>query len=300
MNPSHWGVLLLAHGTVEDPADLPAFLQRVRRGRPASPELVLEMEHRYAAISGSPLLSITEGQARALSQHTGLPCRVAMRLWAPEVKDVVSEMIASGIDGLCLLPMAPFSVPIYVSAAEGEIDVLPRRAALKRIAAVQPYGEAEGFVQYQAKRVTEVLTRSEGEHVILTAHSLPTAVIRAGDAYATGFEASARAIGERLNAPWSLAYQSQGADGGDWLGPPLLDVMTQKAKEGARRVVVAPVGFVAEHVETLYDLDIEAKRQAQELGIDFARAPAPETAPEFVELLAGLVDAALSQQGAGA
>jgi ferrochelatase len=282
MKRRDWGVLLLAHGTVRDPGELFEFLKRIRRGRPPSEELVRVMRRRYEAIGGSPLEAITRKQAQALEARLGRPCAVAMRLSRPEPDEVLPELLARGAERVCLLPMAPFSVPVYVEAARAVLDGIES-------VGVPPWGEHRGFVAAQTARVRAACSGASDECVILTAHSLPERVIAMGDPYAEQFVACARAVGEALGGPYQIAYQSQGADGGAWLGPELLAVMTREAEAGARRLVVAPIGFVAEHVETLYDLDIEARAHAAKLGADFVRVPAPNDDPAFVDMLAELV-----------
>lgn len=287
MKPRNWGVLLLAHGTIEHPAELPEFLTRIRRGRPPSQELLREMQNRYERIGGSPLLRISRSQAAALESALGWPCGVAMRLSPPWAPDVAAELLERGADGLVLLPLAPFSVPVYASAAEA---VLPDVVTLR----VPDWGSLPDVVRAQVARIEPHLSRKPGEHVVLTAHSLPRQVIDQGDPYARLFELAADEIGEQLGCSFSRCYQSQGALAGDWLGPTLLDELGRLAGAGVRRVVVAPVGFFAEHVETLYDLDIEAKQQATELGLEFVRVPAIDDDPAFIGALASLVRATVA------
>lgn len=291
MKPPQRGVLLLAHGTVSNVAELPSFLARVRRGRPAPDELVAEMQRRYEAIGGSPLLDVSRQQAGALEKMLGIPCDVAMRLWHPEVAETLPGLLARGVTQLCLLPMAPFSVDVYVSAAQRVLDTAARGEQLQ-VSAVSPWGTNSDFIELQARKIRSLLTGGSEEHLILTAHSLPEHIIAQGDAYAKQFTACGEAVAKHLGRPWSLAYQSQGTDGGAWLGPSLLEVMTLQRSRGARRLVVAPIGFVAEHIETLYDLDIEAQAQARQVGVELVRVSTVTTEPEFVEVLASEVQAA--------
>jgi ferrochelatase len=144
-----------------------------------------------------------------------------------------------------------------------------------------------------ARKLAELPGGGLEPEIVLTAHSLPKNVIASGDPYQTEFENSARAIGAKLGRPVRCAYQSQGLAGGDWLGPDLKSVLESARAQGARHVVVAPVGFLADHVETLYDLDIEAKAWATELGLLFTRVPALNAAPELIEALARTAERAL-------
>jgi ferrochelatase len=277
------GVLLTAHGTVERLEELPEFLLRIRHGRPAPPALVAELERRYTAIGGSPLLATTRAQAEALERAMGLPVFVGMRLFRPELDDALSAAVGAKIRRLAVVPLAPFSVHVYAKAAE---QARERLGLGLELAAVTPFGQSAEFLDAHAALIGPLLTRAPEEQLVLTAHSLPVAVVRAGDPYARGVEASARALAARLGVEALLAYQSQGADGGDWLGPDLRASLIQAKDAGKSRVVVAPFGFVSDHVETLYDLDIEARGWAEALGLEFQRVPALNAAPGLVAALA--------------
>jgi protoporphyrin/coproporphyrin ferrochelatase len=283
------GVLLVAHGTVRELDDLPEFLLRIRHGRPASPELIAELRRRYEAIGGSPLLEITRQQALALARRLELPVLTAMRLWRPTVEEVLPAAVSLGLERLCVLPLAPFSVHVYAQAAARSLEAV--RAELHGAAPVlvpcEPWGNEPVFVQTWARAIRGL--GAEADEVVLTAHSLPSRAIASGDPYESQFLASARAIEAELGRACAIAFQSAGADGGDWLGPDIGEVLAAAASRGARRVVVAPVGFLAEHVETLYDLDIEAAGRARELRIELIRAPAPNAEPGLIEALANVV-----------
>ncbi|MGC4088584.1 MAG: ferrochelatase [Polyangiaceae bacterium] len=285
------GVLLTAHGSVENLDDMPEFLARIRHGRAAPPELVAELRRRYAAIGGSPLLRITREQAARLAEELGLPVFVGMRLFRPELVDALREAQSAGVERLVVLPLAPFSVHVYFAAAErARAGLGSSSLALLR---PEPFGQAPEFVEAQAELIRPALGDADRETLLLTAHSLPAQVIAAGDPYADQVAASARAIAARLGRPYQLIYQSQGADGGDWLGPDLKTALAAAHAQGRKRLVVAPVGFVSDHVETLYDLDIEAKAWAAELGLEFVRIPAPNAAPALISALASVARRAL-------
>lgn len=292
-------VLLLAHGTISDASELPTFLQTIRRGRPVPPELLAEMQHRYDTIGGSPLLQYTREQAQGLSARLGCPVAVAMRLWHPRVEAVLPGLIAAGVSRVCLLPLAPFSVDVYVRAAREAASAFEQ--ALQFVA-VEPWGLEPPFIQAQAALIAEYLTAASSsatpeasEALVLTAHSLPMAVIRAGDRYASEVSACADAIQSALGRRAHLAFQSQGADGGEWLAPDLRQTLGELAQAGTRRVVIAPFGFLADHVETLYDLDVEAAAWCEELGLTLVRVPALNSRPDFLDALATIARRALGQ-----
>ncbi len=287
-------LLVVGHGTIRDPADVPEFLLRIRRGRPASPELVEEIRRRYRAIGRSPLLDTTESLARGLAARLDMKTRVAMRFWAPLVEDVVAELVASGVTELCVLPVAPFSVHVYADVVARAVERLGKSGDVT-LSAVAPYGSEPAFIAAQAAKVRPLLAGKDpgATELVLSAHSLPRGVIASGDPYQKLFEASARAIAESLGWSARIVYQSQGADGGDWLGPTLDEALVAARAAGKRTVVNAPVGFLADHVETLYDLDIEAAARARELGLAFERAPTLGDDAALSDVLATAVTRAL-------
>lgn len=288
-------ILLTAHGTVENLDEMPEFLRRIRHGRPAPAELVAELQRRYAAIGGSPLLCLTGDQARLLAEAAALPVFVGMRLSRPELSEALQQAHAAGVTRLAVLPLAPFSVHVYAAAAQRARDELGLPLEL---VTAQPFGQAEEFVMAQADLIRPALGAPDSESLFLTAHSLPCKVIQAGDPYAEQVAASAAAIARRLGRAHELVYQSQGADGGDWLGPDLQSALRAAQARGRKRVVVAPVGFVSDHVETLYDLDIEARGWARELGLEFVRIPALNTSRSLISALAAVARRAFSVEPA--
>jgi ferrochelatase len=296
-NQPRTGILLVAHGTVADVNELPGFVARIRHGRPAPPGLVEELTHRYRAIGGSPLLRVTEEQARALEARTGLPVLLGMRLWEPSVEGAFREAARRGLARLVLVPLAPFSVEVYGAAARRSLESVRAELAeaTPELVVCDPWGTEPAFVEAQCAALRAPLRIDSRESaVVLTAHSLPRAAIRAGDRYQVEVEASARAIAERLARPCELAYQSQGADGGEWLGPDLRQTLERLARAGVRQITLSPFGFLADHVETLYDLDIEARAWATALGLGFERVPALNTAPGLIDALSTVALRALA------
>lgn len=281
---SDWIILLVAHGTPRSLDQLPEFLAEIRRGRPAPPELVREMRRRYEAIGGSPLEAETQAQARALEAELGVPVRMAMRLSEPRVPDVLGDVSAP--TRVCLLPIAPFSVAVYAGAARA---ALAERAAAPELVCVEPYGNEPLLIDAWASAIERELDLHPADLVLLSAHSLPTSVIARGDRYQAEFEKAARAVGERLGASRGVAvrlcYQSAGASEEPWLGPHLEDCLREAKTSGVSRLLIAPIGFLAEHVETLYDLDLEAQAEARALGLELRRVPALGQDPAFIRAL---------------
>ncbi len=286
-------IVLVAHGTVEDERDLPAFLSEIRRGRPTPPELLAEMRHRYRAVGGSPLLEETKKQAAALGAALGLPTRVAMRLWNPRIPQVLGDL--GPTDHVCLVPMAPFSVQVYEDAARRS---LAERGDIPELVTIAPFGSRPELISAWTETILAQLPADHSAtEVILTAHSLPQQVIDAGDPYASQFEAAARQVAAGLPVPTSLAYQSQGALAGRWLGPALEEKIRDAAERGLSCLVVAPIGFLTEHIETLYDLDIEARAFTERLGLTLVRVPALGAHPGLIAALRGAVEERLGGVG---
>jgi ferrochelatase len=280
------GVLLVAHGTVGQLEELPAFLSRIRGGRPVSEALIAEVTRRYELIGGSPLLEVTKAQAAALESQLGVPVFVGMRLWDPSIESALEAAAERGVRRLAVIALAPFSVHVYWEAVERARDrVFGATRVPPTLLRVAPWGTEPLFVRAHAELIACHVPKEVP--LVLTAHSLPLVAVRGGDPYAEQVRESAQAIARELGRNFELAFQSQGADGGDWLGPDLDIVLSGLKREGAMQVAVAPFGFLGEHVETLYDLDVEAKGRAESLGLSLIRVPA-------IGLAAGLI-AALSK-----
>jgi protoporphyrin/coproporphyrin ferrochelatase len=291
-------VLLSCHGTVEKVSDLPAFLANIRRGRPTPPHVLEEVTRRFEAIGGSPLMRITAEQARALEARLGIPVRVAGRLFHPYPSEVVSELARQGVTTILSLPLAPQSVDVYHASVREALLSHPEI----ELRSAPTWGREPALIDAFVEVIFEALARfPEAESarvpVLLTAHSLPQRIIDAGDRYEAQFRAMADDVGARVAArgnPVRVAFQSQGMDGGAWLGPDLPETFRAIAREGFRAALIAPIGFVAEHVETLYDLDIEAPKLAADAGIArLERAAAPNARPRFIDALEAVARALL-------
>lgn len=287
------GALLVAHGTVSDLDEIPAFLARIRHGRPPPPELVAETQRRYQLIGKSPLLEVTREQAARVNSRIGMPVLVGMRLSDPSVESALEQAADLGLERLVVVPLAPFSVHVYGAHAERvAVGLRERGIRVPELTVAPAWGTHEALVRAHAEAIRPHLT--PGTLLVLTAHSLPLSVIRGGDGYQTQVDASARAVGAALGVSYELAYQSQGFDGGEWLGPSLVAALERAHERGVRRVAVAPFGFLGEHVETLYDLDIEARALADKLGLELARVPALGVAPGLIDALSDLVQRGLA------
>lgn len=292
-------LLVTAHGTVSSLDELPAFLQVIRRGHPAPAALVAEVRRRYEAIGGrSPLNEITREQARKCAALLGVPGYVGMRLWSPWARDAVAQAVAEGAERIVSVPAAPFSTGIYHEPIAKALDELGASGRVSLVRAA-PYGSHPALIEVFARRIREAAARA-GEAalpVVFTAHSLPAAVVARGDRYPALVEQCAAAVAERLGLPaarWSLAYQSQGASEGPWLGPTLVERFDALAAAGATGALLAPIGFLTDHVEVQYDLDIEAVAWGRERGLRVWRAAAPNADDDLCECLASVAREALA------
>jgi ferrochelatase len=282
------GVLVMAYGTPAAPDDVETYYTHVRRGRPPTPELLADLQRRYAAIGGtSPLLEVTRRQVAGLQAELGDGFRVelGMKHAPPFIEDAVAALAT--VDRAVGLVLAPhysaMSVGEYATRAEG-VDV------------IEHWWDAPGYLDLLADAVERGLDAlPEGTEVVFTAHSLPQRILETGDPYPDQLRATAEAVAARAGAAcWSQAWQSAGRTPDPWLGPDILAVLDDRAAAGRAGVLVCPCGFVSEHLEILYDLDVEARTRADALGLPFARTAMPNDDPAFLRVLADVVRARLA------
>jgi protoporphyrin/coproporphyrin ferrochelatase len=283
------GVLLMAHGTPSSMDEMPEYLRLVRGGRPPSPELVAEMRHNYEAIGGrSPLTALTLAQAAALRERLGdMPVAVGMRNWKPFIKDAIEELESSGVRRTIAIPLAPqfstLSVAKYYDAA---------RAALPAgmdLTPVESFHAHPLLLQAFAERVQAIGANAD-EELVFTAHSLPQRVVDGGDCYVEEVDRTARGVAERVGITRYLrAFQSAGRTPEPWIGPDVGDLIRARTAEGVRRFLVVPIGFVCDHTEILFDIDIQAKSAAQAAGASLRRTESLNTSPTFISMLEQIV-----------
>lgn len=286
------GVVLMTYGAPRDEADLPRYLAAVRGGKPAADDLIAEMARRYRVIGGSPLVERTREQAAALERElgSGHVAAAGMRFSAPSIADAVRDVIARGAERLIGIVLSPQWSPALMS---GYVRELERAASDAGVPAthVEAWHREDAFIASIAEKVAGALAERESV-VILTAHSLPRRVFDAEPGYIaqlkeTG-ELVARAAGLR-DARWYWAYQSAGHTQEEWLRPDLVDLFPGIAASGERDVLVAPVQFLSDHLEVLYDLDVAAAEQARRAGLVYRRIAMPNASPAFIRALAGVV-----------
>jgi ferrochelatase len=284
------GVLLMAHGTPTSLDEMPEYLRLVRGGRPPSPELVEEMRHNYAAIGGrSPLTDITVAQADALRARLDADFAVAvgMRNWRPFIADALKELANEGAGRVIGIPMAPqFSTLSVQKYADAALSALPSGV---RFDAVRSFATHPLLLEAFAERVRQASPEAD-EEIVFTAHSLPVRVIEAGDSYAEEVAATARGVADQCGlGSYALAYQSAGRMPDPWIGPDLSEIVRAHALEGRRRFLAVPIGFVCDHTEILFDIDVQAATAARECGATLRRTESLNTSPTFIAMLEALV-----------
>lgn len=293
------GVLLMAYGTPRSLDEVEAYFTHIRRGRTPAREEVEELQERYRAIGGvSPLFDITASQAEGLQAclDRKAPGRyrvhLAMKHAPPFIADVARQMIRDGIKEVVAVVLAPHeSVMIIDDYMRYARDVLEGRPEIK-IHVIRSWHLNPHYLSALERRIGRELAAfprpgTDQTMVLFTAHSLPEGILARQDPYPTRLEETARALAERLRLPrWRRAYQSAGKTAFPWLGPDLVDVLEQLKEDGYSQVLVVPIGFVADHLEILYDIDVEAQGRAHELGLTLRRTESLNTDSEFLDGLA--------------
>lgn len=280
------GVLLLAHGAPERTDDVESYLSFVRSGRPGSAQVVEEVRHRYAAIGGSsPLLSWTRAQAGALSKLLGMPVFFGMRNWHPFIAETMEQIRDSGVRRLAAICLAPqyseLSVGLYIKRTE---EAKQKLGANVELVWAHSFHDEPLLIEAFAEKLAPL---ADGRKVLFTAHSLPEKALANGDPYEREARATASAVAAKLGiADWDFAYQSQGMTSDKWLGPAVESCLDRYAAENVREVVVDPIGFVCDHVEVLYDIDILFRDYAAERGISLTRPESLNGSPAFTRALA--------------
>jgi ferrochelatase len=296
----------MAYGGPDSLEDVEPYLLDIRGGRPTSPELVAEIKERYALIGGrSPLLDITRQQAERLEAHLNrsgearFRTYVGMRHWQPRIKEAVAQMAGDGIEQAVALVMAPhfsrMSVGAYFKRLDEAIGDLDVNITVNHI---ESWHDHPGLVAALAEKASDALALFDGNagdsapKVIFSAHSLPSRIQEWGDPYDAQLHETAALVAEQLKLPadrWLFCYQSAGRSAEPWLGPPIEDVIVELARADERRLLVVPIGFVCDHVEILYDIDIEGRQLAQAHGVRLERSESLNASPTFIAALADLV-----------
>jgi len=295
-------VLMLAYGTPDSVDGMACYLWDIRGGRPMSQEFIDEFKHRYSLIGGkSPLTALTYDQAKKTGQGLAergydLPVYVGMRHWSPWIKDAIGQMYIQGIEEAVAIVMAPhyskMSIGKYwdkINEAQAEVG-----SAIK-FSFVDAWYQQPKFLQAVEAHIRAGLEKfpaAEREQVkiVFTAHSLPARLTKMGDPYDDQLQDNARIVAERLGqVDWMFSYQSAAETGEPWLGPQIEEVIVDLAQQGYKHMLVAPIGFVCDHVEILYDLDIEAKKLAEAHNIRLERIESMNSDPLFIGAVADAI-----------
>jgi ferrochelatase len=276
----------MAYGSPERLADVPAYYSDIRGGRPIAPEHLEDLVERYRRLGiedSSPLNAITEQTRAALERELGLPVFTGMKHWTPRIGEAVESALAAGAETIVGLVLAPHYSALSIKGYRDQLDqALAGRAELRF---VDSWYDEPGFVELLAAKV-----RGTGSHVVFTAHSLPARILEAGDPYREQLLETSRLVAEAAGTEdWSFSFQSESPTGEPWLGPDILDHLRALHDRGVDSVLVCPVGFVSDHLEIRWDLDVEAVELAHELGVQLARIEMPNDEPAFVQTLAGIV-----------
>lgn len=292
--------LLLAHGSPDSVDEIPEFLRHITRGRPVPPEVIEEVKHRYSRIGRSPLTQLTLQQGRLLAEELKLPVYVGMRNWNPFIAETLRTMKSDGIARAVVICLAPqnsrTSVGLYRAALNLDVD------APFAVDFVESWHDHPFLIQAFAGKLRSGWQRACEElsarvPVIFTAHSVPERSIAEGDPYETQTKETARLVAGAASlaaGDWEFAFQSQGMSGGAWLGPTVEDTILELRGKGHHGVFVQPVGFLCDHVEVLYDIDIAFKEFAGRQGMRLWRA---ESLNDSALLIAALADLARSRIG---
>ena len=281
------GILCMAYGSPASEAEIEPYYTHIRGGRTPSPDALEELTGRYRAIGSSPLAEITKKQAAALSALTGIPAYVGFKHAPPFVADVAGQARADGVTRLIGLPLAPH----YARMSLGGYQLALAEAWQGDLIFVPGFHDHPAFIDAVVAIISEAFDEGETDRLFFTAHSLPARIIAEGDGYQEQLLNSCRLVAERMELPeWEFAFQSASTTGEPWLGPDLLDAIE---RSGARRVLVCPIGFVADHLEILYDLDVEAQEFARRRGIQIRRTASFNDRPEFIRALAAVVTDAI-------
>jgi ferrochelatase len=277
-------VVLMAYGSPEGIAGIRPYLEDIREGRPVSDDAVEELRERYRRIGGSsPLPEITERQRAGLERELRLPVHVGMKHSAPRIAEAVKAAEAGGADLVVGVVLAPHYSALSIAGYRERLEASLSAGTEFRF--VESWYDHAPYLDVLAERV-----RGTHAHVVFTAHSLPARILAAEDPYRDQLLETSRLIAERAGLErWSFAFQSASETGERWLGPDILEELADLHSRGVREVLVAPVGFVSDHLEILWDLDVEARERAAELGLELDRIESLNDDPAFIRALAELV-----------
>ena len=282
-------VVLMAYGSPERLADVPAYYADIRGGRPVSPEHLADLVERYRQLGieeSSPLNAITEATRAALERELGLPVFTGMKHWTPHIAEAVGSALAAGADRIVGIVLAPHYSALSIKGYRDQLEPAVDGAELRF---VESWHDEPAFIELLASRI-----RGADAHVVFTAHSLPARILDLGDPYKDQLLETCREVAKAAGvSDWSFSFQSESPTGEPWLGPDILDHLEELHARGVEDVLVCPVGFVSDHLEIRWDIDVEAQEKARALGMRLERIEMPNSDPAFVRTLAQIVERTL-------
>lgn len=292
---NRWGVLLLAHGAPDSSEDVQKFLMHVRSGRKLPDHVIEEIARRYSLIGGSPLLCWTQRQAEALAAHLDRPVYVGMRNWRPFIAEAVAGIVQSNLRRLVVICLAPHNSRTSVGLYRRRLHEALEASHLDlSVHFVESWHSQPMLVRAFAEKLRTGLHRAEAAAagtvpVIFTAHSVPEKTIAAGDPYDRQVKETAALVADAAGLKsWRFAYQSQGMTADPWLGPTVEEEIDILAEQGHRHVFIAPIGFVCDHVEILYDVDILFRKHAEKRQLTLCRSESLNDNPLLIDALASV------------
>jgi protoporphyrin/coproporphyrin ferrochelatase len=291
LSVSDTAVVLMAYGSPERVADVPAYYSDIRGGRPVAPEHLEDLVARYRSLGiedANPLNAITEATRAALQEQLRLPVFTGMKHWTPRIAEAAEAALAGGARRIVGLVLAPHYSRLSIAGYREQLETAV--AGRAEVVFVESWHDDPGFVALLADRI-----RDTDAHVVFTAHSLPARILEDGDPYPAQLLETSRLVAESAGVEdWSFSFQSESPTGEPWLGPDILDHLAELAGRGVEDVLVCPVGFVSDHLEIRWDIDTEAKDKARELGLRLDRIEMPNDDPRFVRTLGEIVRGALA------
>ncbi len=302
----------MAFGGPDSLDSVEPFMERLMKGRKPTPEIIARAKEKYRLIGGkSPLPEITQKQAAALETRLNEVCDkpvtfktyVGMRYWRPLIEEAIEQMVSDGVTKAFAVSMSPHNSQVSTGAYVEEINrVVSEKNLDIKIEMIKGMHKNPAFINAVAEKINSALDRfpkdkREDVQVVFSAHSLPVSYIESGDTYVEELKETIQDLLKRIGPiSWHIAYQSKGTIPGAWLSPMVEDVLQEIAQEGHKEVLLVPVGFASDHVETLWDLDILHKGQAEDLGLKCERSGALNDSPKFIESLASMVLEAANRQ----
>jgi protoporphyrin/coproporphyrin ferrochelatase len=285
-------ILLMAHGAPRNLDGVEEYVLHIRHGRPLPDDQMAAIKERYKLVGGSPLLDLTSKQAAALQEKfPGTKIYLGMRHSHPFIKDTIAQMNSDGVTSFVAICMAPQFSKMSIGAYEEALKQgISESQSAMNYTLVRSFARHPKLIKAFASKVRDALTKNPSAYLIFTAHSLPERILQEGDSYDYEVKETATLVASELKFPnWLFAYQSQGMTSDKWLGPTVESRIDELQQKGILEIVVVPIGFVCDHVEILYDIDVMFRNYAQEKGIALHRSESLNDSPEFIDLLQDLV-----------